>query len=200
MTRPVPYYSQWESRHLVADFISGAQSSLDDPRWADSGASSIEEYALWARHMCGMACVKMLLCARTGVAHPTIRLLERALRYGAYVMEDGGIRGMIYAPATQMLRQEFGVESEVITHIQANDIEQLLGPGEFFIASVHPIIRWLDREPPLKGGHLVLVTRASDGTLTFHNPSGDTPESQENVVMQARDFDRYFAGRGILVR
>jgi hypothetical protein len=200
LTRIVPYYSQWESRHLVTEFISNTRSALDDPLWASSGAACVADYALWARHICGMACLKMLLEARTGVVHPTFELLRRAIHYGAYVVEGDDIRGMIYAPATEMLRRDCDVESEVITHIQAQDIPSLVSPGEFFIASVHPTIRWPDCEPPGKGGHLVLVTETTGDALTFHNPSGDTPASQEHALMHVDNFERYFSGRGILIR
>lgn len=196
----VPYYSQWESRQRVIDFISNTQSALDDPLWAGSGAACVEDYATWARHICGMACLKMLLACRTGRVHPTFHLLELAKQYGAYVIEGDDIRGMIYTPATEMLKHEFAVESRVVTDLEAHDIPSLISPGQFFIASVHPTIRWPEREPPKKGGHLVLVTAATDDRVIFHNPSGDTPASQESVVMGLRDFGRYFAGRGIWVR
>ncbi len=37
-----------------------------DPSWQASGAHSIEEYVAWASHVCGMACLKMILAHRTG--------------------------------------------------------------------------------------------------------------------------------------
>lgn len=195
----VPYYSQWESRHLVADIISNVMSPQDDPLWARSGAHSIEEYALWAGHICGMACLKMALEAKSGIAHPTFDLLNQALRYGGYVQQDGDIRGMIYAPVTEMLSKEFSIRSQVVTDFDVDDIERSLMGGQLFIASVHPTIRWAECEPPKKGGHLVLVTAASNHYLQFHNPSGDCVKTQENVVMSSDDFGRYFARRGILI-
>lgn len=60
-------------------------------------------------------------------------------------------------------------------------------------------IRWPEREPPSKGGHLVLVTAASDQGFRFHNPSGHTSATQENAMLAPADFDRFFANRGIAV-
>ena len=93
----IPYFSQWESPGLAAQFIAHERPLSDDPLWRNSGATSVEEYALWANHVCGMACLKMLLAARTGVTHPTLELTRMAVEFGAYVIEDGTIRGMISA-------------------------------------------------------------------------------------------------------
>lgn len=61
LTRPVPYYAQWESAALVPDIIGGTLSAADDPLWQRSGAASREEYAFWSWRLCGMACLRMAL-------------------------------------------------------------------------------------------------------------------------------------------
>lgn len=200
MNSDVPYFCQWESRFLVSDFIEGRRSAIDDPQWQNSGALSREDYALWANQICGMACLKMALAFKTGVIHKTFSLLKLALDYGAYVIEEDFIRGMIYAPFVQMLDKEFGIEAEVVTQIVAADIKRIRESDHLFIASVHPVIRWSDREPPKKGGHLVLVTEVNNDQLTFHNPSGYDEKSQENVCLDVINFERFFAGRGVLIK
>lgn len=80
----------------------------------------------------------------------------------------------------------------------------LLDEAEFFMASVHPSIRWPDQSPPKKGGHLVLVTRASADEIVFHNPSGEPavdgrPGTQADARLAPAVFDRYFAGRGVAI-
>ncbi|NIL17363.1 hypothetical protein HBJ59_13195 [Pseudomonas sp. AN3A02] len=200
MVACVPYFCQWESRLLAADIISGEKTVSEDPLWINSGARCVDEYALWANHVCGMACLKMLLAAKTGLVHSTFSLLEKALAYGAYVVDGESIHGMIYAPAIEMLNKEFGLKAQIVTGISAEEIKPMFTDGHFFIASVHPSIRWPEQEPPKKGGHLVLVTDATDDFLKFHNPSGHNSHSQENVVMNVESFGRYFAGRGILIR
>ncbi len=86
-----------------------------------------------------------------------------------------------------------------MTGVMTSDIPEILARSRFFIASVSSSIRWPEREPPRKGGHLVLVTAASDEGFCFHNPSGHTSATQENAVLAPADFDRFFANRGIAV-
>jgi hypothetical protein len=196
----IPYYSQWESPALAAKILSGELALRDDPAWQRSGARSPDEYARWADHICGMACLKMILAATTGEVHRTLQLARIAREYGAYVEEGESIRGLIYAPFVTMLAERFQVEAEVVTGIAASDIARLLGGTGMFIASVHPSIRLPGAPPPKKGGHLVLVTSSSEGGVTFHNPSGHDKAAQEHCRVPLAVFDRYFAGRGILVK
>lgn len=196
----VPYFSQWESPGLAAQFIAREVALRDDPLWRESGAQTVEEYAEWANHICGMACLKMLLAARTGTIHPTLALTRMAIEFGGYVIrEDRSIRGMIYAPVVKLLNERFAIHAEVVTGVTATDLPGIVQPGALFIASVHPSIRWLEGPPPKKGGHLVLVTQATPNTLTFHNPSGHAEETQRDAVATTAQFEEFFAGRGILV-
>ena len=200
---PVPYYSQWESRDLTLAVLSeGAEAALlRDPAWRGSGARTVEEYARWAGHACGMACLKMILAAGTGTAVPTLELARLCTEYGGYVVnpENGAIKGMIYAPFVTFIDERLGIKGEVVTGVTASDLPGLMRRSQFFMASVHHTIRWPDREAPGKGGHLVLVTAASPDRIVFHNPSGHDPASQENVALPLPVFDHFFAGRGVRI-
>jgi hypothetical protein len=202
-TKSVPFFSQWETRDITIDvLVRGASVALaEDPNWAASGAIAIDEYVQWASNLCGMACLKMILAARTGRAVPILELARKCTTYGGYTInESGQIKGLIYAPFVEFVRQEFSIDAEIATGISAIDIEGLLRGGEFFIASVHPSIRWPDREPPMKGGHLVLVLEATADVILFHNPSGHDQGSQEYVSVPIPTFDKFFAGRGISIK
>jgi hypothetical protein len=192
-----PYWAQWASPGLIPEFLAG-RHACTDPAWAESGAASVEEYARWAEHLCGTACLRMALAAR-GVAAPSMHELRRAVQAeGGYVEEpDGTIRGLIYAGAVAWLRRAHGIEARVVLDLPAADIPKLVEDGSLFIASVHPAIRSPDRQAPGRGGHLVLVFAAADSALRFHNPSGDTPATQVDARLAIADFDRFFAGRGI---
>ncbi|TPM56455.1 hypothetical protein FJ959_15445 [Mesorhizobium sp. B2-2-4] len=196
----VPFFSQWETPDMtLAVLADGADVALRrDPLWENSGARTLDEYALWAANVCGMACLKMILAAR-GQIVPTIELARRCTGYGGYVVTERSIKGLIYAPFVSFVKAEFGLEAEVITNIATADIPAILGQSRFFIASVSSSIRWPECEPPSKGGHLVLVMSASDEGLRFHNPSGHTGATQANAVLAAADFDRFFANRGIAI-
>ncbi|MGO4637700.1 C39 family peptidase [Mesorhizobium sp. 2RAF45] len=196
----VPFFSQWETPDMtLAVLADGADVALRrDPLWRGSGAETPDEYAVWAANICGMACLKMILATR-GEIVPTIDLARRCTRYGGYVVYEGSIRGLIYAPFVTFVKAEFGLEAQVMTNVATSDIPAILARSRFFIASVSSSIRWPEREPPSKGGHLVLVTAASDDGFRFHNPSGHTSATQANAVLSPADFDRFFANRGIAV-
>jgi hypothetical protein len=196
----VPFFSQWETPDMTLAVIAdGAQAALRrDPLWRGSGADTLDEYAVWADNICGMACLKMILATR-GEIVPTIELARRCTGYGGYVVNEGSIKGLIYAPFVAFVKAEFGLDAQVMTNVAIADIPAILRQSRFFIASVSSSIRWPEREPPSKGGHLVLVTAASDDGFRFHNPSGHTSATQENAVLAPYDFDRFFANRGIAV-
>ncbi len=199
VARAVPYFSQWESAALAPALIAGVAQPADDPHWQASGAYSRAEYAAWANHVCGMACLKMILAARTGRVVPTLELARGARRYGAYTVEGAAIKGLIYAPFATFVAQEFGLRVEVVTGIDADHLPGQLDRAEFFMASVHPSIRRSQATPPAKGGHLVLVTAADADGVTFHNPSGHGVASRAHVRLPLATFDAFFAGRGVAI-
>lgn len=202
VTQQVPYFSQWETPDMTLAVVAqGAYVALlKDPLWAASGARNVEDYARWAGNLCGMACLKMVLAARTGQTVPIMDLAMGCKDFGGYVEEpDGRIKGLIYAPFIPFVSERFGLNSRVVTGVSVADIGDILTQSEFFIASVHHTIRWPETEPPSKGGHLVLVTALEGNIVRFHNPSGHEDATRENVEMPLETFDRFFAGRGIAI-
>jgi hypothetical protein len=194
-----PCRAQWESADLVAEFLAGRDPATD-PLWSASGADSVADYALWADHLCGCACLQMALGA-LGRDIPPIHAMRRAVQaLGGYVVQaDGAIRGLIYAGAVEWLTGQ-GIPARILLDIPAADLPALVGEGRLFIASVHPSIRRPDTEPPGRGGHLVLLFGSTpDGLLRFHNPSGDTPATRRDARLPPDSFGRFFAGRGILL-
>ncbi|EHJ95194.1 hypothetical protein EXN24_17455 [Rhizobium rhizogenes] len=178
----------------------GSAALLRDPLWRQSGAETIEEYARWAVNVCGMACLKMILAAR-GDLLPTLALARACTAYGGYVVNelDASIKGLIYAPFVTYVGERFGLSAETMTGVATESIPGLLAERPFFIASVNSGIRWPERMPPSKGGHLILVTAASADTVRFHNPSGHDAASQADVLLPLAIFDRFFANRGIAI-
>ncbi len=197
----VPYFSQWETPEMTLSVLAeGSAALLRDPLWRQSGAETVEDYARWAVNVCGMACLKMILAAR-GELHPTLALARTCTAYGGYVVNelDASIKGLIYAPFVTYVRERFGLPAETMTGVATENIPGLLADRPFFIASVNSGIRWPERTPPSKGGHLVLVTAASAETIRFHNPSGHDAASQADVTLPLSVFDRFFANRGIAI-
>jgi hypothetical protein len=195
----VPYVCQWATPELAADLIAGRVTLADDVNWARSGARDRAEYIEWANHVCGMACLRMVLSHRDGEAPSLLELARRSLPYGAYVREGERIKGLIYAPFVDYVREQFALESEVRVGIEPEDLPPVLSQRRYFIASVHPGIRQPSQTPPQRGGHLVLVTAAEADRVTFHNPSGDSPATRQQVTLPLSSFGRFFAGRGIAI-
>jgi len=193
----VPYFNQWEAPELAAEIVAKRLTLKDVAQWRASGAESQDEFIEWASHVCGMCCLKMALAATRGEVVPILALTRRSLPYGTYVREGDKIRGLIYAPFVDFLREELDIEARVCVDIDVQDIARELESKCFFIASVHPSIRQPASFPPKRGGHLVLVSKVEQGVITFHNPSGDVPASQSNVRLSSDTFSRFFAGRGI---
>lgn len=193
----VPYFSQWESPSSAPDILSRKKTLREIENWPQSGAKTQDEFVEWANHVCGMCCLKMALAATTGKVIPILELTRRSLPYGAYVQEGENIRGLIYAPFVEFLKQELQIDGQVRVDLTAGDIARELEKNHFFIASVHPGIRHPEIAPPRTGGHLILVTAVEQETLTFHNPSGHNEATQSYVKMHVSQFAQFFAGRGV---
>ncbi|GED69808.1 hypothetical protein BRE01_35100 [Brevibacillus reuszeri] len=197
------YFGQFESREFIPDFLSGKRHPADDPSWQTSGAADQNEYARWCSHICGMACLKMLLAQWRNITIPTIELTKRCQEYGGYtITEDGSIKGLIYRPFVTYIGEKFSLHAEVKEHTPIEEIYDLLGHGYVYLASVHPSIRTPEVTPPKQGGHLVYVFDKDDRQreVIFHNPSGHTAASQENVHASLEDFSRFYANRGVLIK
>jgi hypothetical protein len=113
----VPYYSQWESPELVGRFLDGSLRAADDPRWAASGAATPDEYAFWARRVCGLACLKMLLAWQGEPVPTSMALVRRALACGAYVRDGDRVRGLIYQPFVAWIGAEYGIAAQVMREL-----------------------------------------------------------------------------------
>jgi hypothetical protein len=196
-----PYYSQWESPELVPSFLDGSLTAEQDPRWRCSGAASPAQYAYWAVKTCGLACLKMILAARGEPVPPTMRLVERALAGQAFVPIAGTSRvhGLIYRPFADWVAADYGIRADVAADLPLDGLAGRLAGGAVVIASVHPWVRWPDRIPPDRGGHLVLVTGRDGAQLILNNPSGLPGISQHAARVALTDFGRFYAGRGIAV-
>lgn len=199
----VPYHCQWESRALAGPIAYRLIRAVDDPLWRQSGAHTRDEYELGSRSACGVACLRMLLAHRFGSAPPSMDLYRRCLAAGAYrIQPDGSVRGLIYAPFLTFVKETFGLCGQILLPMTLDDIRHALADGFFVIASVHREIRrpWLPA--PARGGHLILMLGYDEdaGSLIFHNPSGETPQTQEYVELPVCVFASFFGSRGMVIQ
>jgi hypothetical protein len=138
----------------------------------------------------------MALCARDGVAPSLYELAIGCQEYGAYTDEPGRPNGLIYQPFVDYAWDRHRLRAGVITNLDPARLIAELDEGKLVIASVHPEIRRPRNAPPGTGGHLVLVTAYTGGLVTFHDPSGHTPEAAV-ARLPMPVFDCFAAHRGI---
>ncbi|MFJ9574516.1 C39 family peptidase [Streptomyces bacillaris] len=190
--------TQYASPDLIAAFAYAGRAHDDDPRWAETGAPDLETYSRWSGHMCGVACLRMALLARTGNAPTMFELLDGARKYGAYTedADTGEIRGLIYAPFVQYVLDVHPLDAEVHRTLSVAELLAQLDGGRLVMASVHKEIRRPENPSPGKGGHLVLLTGREDSTVHFRNPSGHTPQAR-TASLPVTTFAEFFGGRGV---
>ncbi|MGW7198963.1 peptidase [Streptomyces chryseus] len=192
-----PVHTQFASPGLIGRIVYGGLDPAADPAWRSSGAATVEDYARWCGHLCGMTCLRMVL----GPGAPSLfALRDGALKYGAYTRDaEGTIRGLIYAPMAAYAEEAHALRATVHRHLTAPEILGLLDRGRSVMASVHYEIRNPDREAPGRGGHLVLITARTPDGVHLHNPSGTTAATRAADLPLAT-FGRFFAGRGVSFR
>ncbi|MER5972328.1 C39 family peptidase [Streptomyces sp. NPDC002055] len=194
---PVPVVTQYASPDLIGAITYEGHDPAEDPRWAESGAPTQRAYRRWCRHLCGMACLRMVLLHRDGQAPSLFQLLAGARPYGAYTTAGGGeIKGLIYAPFTQYADECHGLPATVHRELPLDSLVDLLERGQMVMASVSKEIRRPDHTPPRRGGHLVLAIGHQDGSILYNNPSGHT-EQTRRARLPVAEFGRFFGARGI---
>ncbi|WKX68579.1 hypothetical protein [Streptomyces sp. XD-27] len=209
--RSLPYVSQWGSLDRNDEVViqRAAPSGVDvflrrtDPSqlhdWASDGYHSREEYLFWSRKICGLACLQSLLHGWTDVRLPMRELLAQALDWGCYVVEpEGKVHGLIYRPFMAWVSSQFGLTCQLVERTPLQASARAVHPGQVLIASVSPEIRDPRTHEPRRGGHLVLIHAVRGGIVRFHNPSGYS-HNAESASLPIRVFERFYAGRGILV-
>ncbi|WP_125520789.1 hypothetical protein [Streptomyces sp. WAC 06783] len=207
----LPYVSQWGSLDRNDEVVMrrAAPSGLDvflrhtDSSqlhdWASDGYHSREEYLFWSRKICGLACLQSLLHGWTDIRLSMRELLALALDWGCYVVEpQGKVQGLIYRPFMAWVSSQFGFTCQLVENTPIQESAQAVRPGQVLIASVSPEIRDPRTPAPRRGGHLVLVHAVHGGMVRFHNPSGYS-HNADSALLPMRVFERFHAGRGILV-
>jgi hypothetical protein len=204
----VPYYAQIASPDQAeAIFVQGFDPVLD-PRWAESGAETPQEYAYWVERACGVACLKMCVEALGGTKRTLVEWARLGLERGGYLVRraaDGSEQevGWIHG-ALADLANEAGLAAEART-ADPNEIVDLLKEGYLVIASVS-YEAGDDRIPITRqGGHLMVVVGAEcrdNRPVAFfvNNPSGRRRELQAGARLPLERFAPAYSGRVIIIR
>jgi hypothetical protein len=204
----VPYYAQIASPELAESiFVDGMDPALD-PRWAESGAGTPQEYAYWVERACGVACLKMCVEAVGGPTRSLVDWARLGLERGGYLIrkndEDGSLHevGWIHGALAEMAR-ELGLTAEA-RPAAVEEIPAYLSQGKMVIASVS-YEAGDDRLPITKqGGHLMVVIGAecvngSPQAFYVNNPSGRRAELQAGARLPLERFAPAYSGRIIVI-
>ncbi|HEY9087041.1 MAG TPA: C39 family peptidase [Anaerolineaceae bacterium] len=203
---PVPYTAQIASPELANEIFEYRLPPEQDPRWAETGARSPQEYSYWVERACGVACVKMSVDALGGPNRPLLDWARAGVKMGGYLIEQGANgetleRGWIHI-ALARLCQSAGLAA-VATPASLEEIVTALRAGQLVIASTSYEIG-TNGPVTKRGGHLVVITGAEvhhGQPLAFfiNNPSGRYPELQAGGRVPAGRFAEGYTGRIIRV-
>ncbi|MBI2017412.1 C39 family peptidase [Candidatus Daviesbacteria bacterium] len=207
-----PYYSQWVLPELVDKILSHKIAAREDKKWKSFGARNPEEYLHVSWNGCGMACLQMILKHKLKKNIPLVKLFKSCMEYGGYKINSeeykkgnprNSVEGLFYKPFVKFLHQEFDLSAAIISPMVIEDIIQALENGKYVIVSVNPDIRTPQLKPEQVGGHLVIVTGFdwNKRVLYIHNPSGfyQVKNSQQYAPVRFKDFEKFFAYRGIVI-
>ena len=164
---------------------------------------SESEFSKWIDSACGMFCLKMILKKKLNKEFSVIDLVDDSMKFGTYkILEDGKLSAMVYEPFAKFIKNKFGLGSKVCRFLSMRRIKYELSKDNFVIASVHWDIKDQLRNPPFKGGHLVVITGYSEKERCFfiNNPTGIKNISQVNYKITYNNFKKFFARRGIIVQ
>lgn len=202
----VPYYAQVASPELAALIFDGVMLPEEDPRWAESGAQTPQEYAYWVDRGCGVVCIKMCIEALGGPRLSLVDWAQAGLKIDGYRIQhkpDGQVEeiGWIHKSLADLCIEN-GLEAEARS---ANPVEivNALRCGQMVIASVSHQIGTSD--PVTKrGGHLVVVVGADmqgEEPVAFlvNNPSGRQLNLQAGAHIEITRFLAGYTGRVITV-
>ncbi len=151
---------------------------------------------------CGLVCLKMVLSDKFQNSYSIVDLVSKAIDHGCYTLLDNKrLSDLPYIPFSKFIKDEFNLDSEVCKILSFRRIKYEVSKGNYVIASVHWDIKDKENIPLRKGGHLVLITGYSEKKKCFYinNPSGYEGISRVNYEIEYSKFEKFFAGRGIVI-
>ena len=203
----VPYYAQIASPELAEAIFVQGMDPAQDPRWAESGAETPQEYTYWVDRACGVACLKMCVEALGGPVRSMVDWARLGLERGGYLIRqdaDGNPHevGWIHSALAKMA-EESGLTAQAHP-ASLEEIPSYLRQERVVIASVS-YEAGDDRLPIThQGGHLMVVIGAEcvDGqpvAFYVNNPSGRRAELQAGARLSIERFAAAYSGRVIVL-
>ncbi|MHB8660751.1 MAG: C39 family peptidase [Minisyncoccota bacterium] len=197
----VPYVSQFATDTYAEKVLRDKTDIRTDPNWRETGAETLDEYALWAMTQCGMACTVMALHFFKCEVPPIVTLAKDAFAHCVYRKIGDGLSGMHYFEYCEWVPR-YGIRARFYTRLGLRGIEYALSRGALVIAGANPNIRgYITAPKEQKGGHLVLITGydRTVHTITFNNPSGFVDDGTCMHTVPASQFFDFYTHRGIVL-
>ena len=204
----VPYYAQVASSELAESIFVNGLDPVNDPRWAESGAETPQEYAYWVERACGVASLKMCMEAAGGPNRSLVDWARLGLERGGYLIRqneaDGSTHevGWLHGALVEMA-QEAGLTAES-SPASLEEITENLQQGKMVIASVSYEVGDDRLNITRQGGHLVVVIGAEcvnghPQAFYVNNPSGRRAELQAGARLPLERFAAAYSGRIIAI-
>jgi hypothetical protein len=139
LSYPVPYYCQIASPELVDTFFTDGVDPALDPRWAETGASTPQEYAYWVERACGIVCVKMCVEAFNGRVLNQMEWIKKGIAVDGYLIskkQNGEVEevGWVHSKLALLIQNE-GFSAKTAKASPAEISDQIIR-GNPVIASV----------------------------------------------------------------
>jgi hypothetical protein len=213
VSRTIPYTCQFASPELVQDFVQGQRPIETDPRWAEYGAATPDEYAHWALRACGVVAVKMAVEGLLNrPARPVMDWIQAGLELDGYLTElrpdrpDGPVEKGWRHTALARLAENCGLEAWLAARLAPDDLARHIQSECVVIASVSSELG--EEQGPItrSTGHLVVVygvaldEQGRMDAAILHNPSGCTPSLRQGARIPRSRFEPGFSGRGIIIQ
>jgi hypothetical protein len=204
----IPYTCQFASPDLVWEFVNKERDLTTDPRWAEYGAETPQDYAHWALRSCGVVCVKMAVEGVMSIPpRPVMDWVREGLALDGYLTEIRRERpveiGWKHAALADLARAH-GCRAELVSGLEPSDLAGHIRAGRLVITSV---TSELGEDAPItrQNGHLVVVygvnldEQGRVVSVIAHNPSGRRPAMRAGAILPADRFVAGFSGRGIVI-
>lgn len=206
----INYYSQWESRNLNKSIELHTIEAKEDPLWRNSGAGSKEEYELWSKNICAIACFKMVADNLGFISKEikSISFAKQSIRYGIYIYKENEkkIEGIFWQPFQNFFLEKYKIKSYIIKCLTITKICQLLLNNKIIFLSVSPFFHYDTNRAKFtkRVGHIILVHGfvSKNGIIQgffIKDPGAWIENNSQECFVNTKKFLSNYSGRAFVI-
>ncbi len=205
------YISQFAD--IYSQEIQLGQKLTNQKHISKYGAKDSDEFSFWVWRNCGIACVKMILDAKTEHEKTMMDLTREGIELGGYVLYDEHNHfvdeGWFHKGLVALLRRN-GITAKMNKWQSAESVAEQVLSNKYIIISVQiPGRSSISADGKFENttnssllGHLMLVTKVKikNGKVVgffAHDPRG-LPNYEKDTWISADIFEKIFSGRTIV--